>query len=259
LAALSKIGEFLSTANALGRTPGEKWGLLWRQTKNIRVRMGLGKYLPDNIYELETRFGRVALRDNFGDITNLYDLWVQNVYRFAAPDVPGDIFDVGANIGLFAAFAAHHAPGRTIHCFEPLSSNARMIPRNCPRAVVNRCGVGREPGRVRLGVDEHGIMASSVDQPWPLHAEEFDVVPLDDYTRRNSIEAIAFIKIDCEGMELDVLDGAAETLRRTSRVAMETHGLDRHRGSVERLRAAGFTIDDESPSAATGMLFASRK
>jgi hypothetical protein len=55
-----------------------------------------------------------------------------------------------------------------------------------------------------------------------------------------------------------VLEGAAETLRRTARVAMETHGLERHRGSIERLRAVGFHIDDEASSGATGMLFASR-
>jgi FkbM family methyltransferase len=258
LGALSKISEFVATASALGRTPGEKWDLLWRQTKNLRARMGLARYHPEEIYELETRLGRVALRDNFGDITNLYDLWVQNVYRFSPPAVEGAIFDVGANIGLFAAFAARLAPGRAIHCFEPLASNARMIPRNCPTAAVNQCGVGRVPGRVRLGVDQHGIMASSVAQNWELHEEEFDVLPLDEYTQRQAIEKIAFLKIDCEGMELDVLDGAAQTLRRTSRVAMETHGLERHAGCVERLRAAGFRIDDESPSAHTGMLFASR-
>jgi FkbM family methyltransferase len=258
LGALFKLAEIVSTANALGPTPATKWELLWRQTKNVRARLGLAAYQPDTVFELETRLGRVALRDNFGDITNLYDLWVANVYRFAAPSSPGAIFDVGANIGLFAAFAARHAPGRAIHCFEPLASNARMIPRNCPNAVVNRCGLGRARGRVRLGVDQHGIMASSVAQPWPLREEEFEVLPLDDYTRRHAIEQIAFLKIDCEGMELDVLEGAAEALRRTARVAMETHGPERHAASAEMLRAAGFRIDDESPAGATGMLFASR-
>lgn len=199
------------------------------------------------------------LRDNFGDVTNLPGLWADNEYRIGRLEGDGAILDAGANIGLFAAWAIAWNPGRAIHCFEPLAANRRMIALNCPGAVIAPVGLGRAPATVTLRVDEQSIMASSVDTRWPTHEETFEVVALDDYAGRHGIGPVAFLKIDTEGMELEVLDGGRETLRRTARVAMETHGEERHRGSIERLTAAGLTIDAESREGATGMVFASRR
>ncbi len=256
---MGQLTRFLRTANALGRTNGERAALLWRLSKNLRVRLGVARYHPAEVYTLATRFGPVHLRDNFGDVTNLPDLLVDNVYRVTVVEGDGVILDVGANIGLFARWAAEHNPGRAIHCFEPLPDNAAMIRRNCPSAVVNNAGVGREPGVVKLGVDAHGIMATSVTQRWDTSAAEFPVVTLDDYARDQGIQRVAFLKCDTEGMELEVLDGARDLLRRTARAALETHGLDRHRGTLERLTAAGLTIDAEGHGATTGFVHASRR
>ena len=56
-----------------------------------------------------------------------------------------------------------------------------------------------------------------------------------------------------------VLDGARETLRRTWAVALETHGQELHRASIDRLRAAGLSIDADEQTRNGGLLFASRR
>ena len=72
------------------------------------------------------------------------------------------------------------------------------------------------------------------------------VIRLDDYVIRREIDRVALLKIDTEGMELEVLRGASEVLARTALVAMETHGDARHREVLDRLRSAGFHIDGDA-------------
>ena len=256
---LRKLGEFTTTALALGVNTRDKLAIFWRFTKNIRVQAGLGSYHPEEKYRLRTRYGTVTMRDNFGDVTNLPDLFVRGVYRVTHIADDGAILDVGANIGLFAAWAAHHNPAKQLHCYEPLSGNATLIPLNAPSAVVHRVGVGRERSSVTLSVDKHAAMASALPREVATHEERFDVITLDQLTREAGIDQVAFLKIDTEGMELDVLDGATHTLSRTRRIAMETHGPELHSGSVDRLRAAGFELEDAPLKGETRVLFATRR
>lgn len=259
MSAAAKLSRFVRTARALGPDPGAQLRILWALSKNLRVDALGAKHDPSRVYALRTRLGKVHLRDNFGDVTNLPGLLVENTYRVSKLARPGEILDVGANIGLFAKWIAHHNPERRLHCFEPLPSNASMVRLNCPAAVVNQVGVGSARGKVQVGVDEHGVMASSVAQSWALKPIEFEVIPLDEYAAQHKIAEVAFFKLDTEGMELDVLAGAQQLLTRTHLVAMETHGEERHRASIERLREAGFTIDAEERMGAVGMVWASRR
>jgi FkbM family methyltransferase len=259
MSATSKLSRFARTARALGATPAGQARILWALSKNARVAARLARHDPAQTYALETRLGAVHVRDNFGDVTNLPGLLVENTYRVTKLDRPGEILDVGANIGLFAKWIHAHNPERRIHCFEPLPGNVALARLNCPAAIVNAVGLGRAPARVKASVDRYGMMASSVGQSWELVPYEFDVIPLDDYARQHEIREVAYFKLDTEGMELEVLDGAKRVLERTHRVGMETHGEERHRASIERLRAAGFAIDAEARYGAVGMVWASRK
>jgi FkbM family methyltransferase len=255
---LDRLLAFTRCALRLGASPGQRARILWHLSKNLRVRAGLARHHPDRIYALPTRYGTVHLRDNLGDITNLPGLWADNEYGIGRLAEPGAILDAGANIGLFAAWAAAHNPDRPIYCFEPLAPNRALIPRNCPGAVIVPCGLGRERREVLLRVDPHATMASSIPNPWATREERFDVVPLDAWAAETGLGAVAFLKVDTEGMELEVLDGAREVLARTCHVALETHGADRHRGALERLAAAGFTVSAAPFDGLTGHVRATR-
>lgn len=255
---MEQIAKFVSTAQGLGGSPSQVVALLWRQTKNLRVRLGVGRYHPDQIYTLQTRLGVVHLRDNFGDVTNLHDLLHGNVYHVEKLQAPGAILDVGANIGLFSFWAAYHNPGRPIFCFEPLASNCQMIRRNCPSAVVTNAGAGDRRGVLELRVDLHGVMASNMEMPWRTQIRKFPILTLDEFAAEKGIDEVSFLKIDTEGMELEVLDGARELLKRTAQAALETHSPEKHGGSLEKLAAAGLRPTDERFGPRTGMIFVSR-
>lgn len=255
---IGKLVRFAASAIALGATPSARWTLFWRQTKNVRVRLGLAAYHPREVFAIETRLGTLHFRDNFGDITNVPGLLHEQVYR--PPVVVGDgaILDVGANIGLAAAWLQHAYPGRPVHCFEPLAENAALIPLNCPGAHVRNVAVGAAAGTVALAVDPDAVMASTIDYARAAGTRTVEVVTLDEHVRTHDIDRIAILKIDTEGMELDVLSGATDTLGRTGVIAMETHERHRHDAVIALLRAHGFRIDGERIEGRTGFVFASR-
>lgn len=253
-----RLREFSAVAWSLGETPASKAALWWALSKNLRVRLGLARHQAGRVYPLDTRYGRYYFRDNFGDITNLAPIFHQHVYPVTSLDQPGVILDVGANIGLAAAWFLFHNPGREIFCFEPLPQNAAMIRRNCPPATVIAAAAGAGQGQVTLQVDEWAVMASQVDRPLQTQALTFPQTSVDITRRDAQLERVALLKIDVEGMEESVLDGAGETLALTNEVLIETHGASRHQAVIERLQALGFLVQNLRQNGSTGIVRAWR-
>jgi FkbM family methyltransferase len=197
-------------------------------------------------------------RDNFGDITNVVNLFYRQVYSPPGMSLGGPILDIGANIGLAAAWFSRCVPGTAIYCFEPVAANAELISLNCPSAQVVRAAVGRQAGDIRLSLDPDQIMASSIPCQWPTDEHVFDLVALDEVASVKALPQIGLMKIDVEGMELDVLAGGPETLARTQQLVMETHGKAVHLEIIALLRRSGLAIQLDNFSDQTGMVFASR-
>ena len=258
MSAALKLREFVACAWQLGPDMRARADILWRETTNLRVRLGIARYHPKDVYTLRTRFGQLHFRDNFGDVTNLTNLLYRRVYELPRAPINSAVLDVGANIGMAAVWFRALLPGVPIHCFEPLRENTRMVALNCPEAVVHLVAVGAGPGTLRLDVDEDAVMATSI--PWRTVAEtrEVPMICLDDHVQAHGIERISVLKIDAEGMELDVLRGAGETLRRTDQIVLETHGTERHAATRAALEAAGFRVHRQLFGKTTGMVYAAR-
>jgi FkbM family methyltransferase len=255
---LKKFCEYVACARSLGATPIDSFDILWSETKNLRVRIGVARHRPDRIYSVNTRYGRFFFRDNFGDITNLTNLIFRDVYGIRKLRAPGVILDVGANIGLAAAWISYFNPDRPIHCFEPLAGNVELVRKNCPHARVKQVAVGAQDGRVSLAVDSASVMASSIPCAWSTRLQTFPTTSLDTFAHEAGIADIALLKIDAEGMELEILEGARGILPRVAQLAMETHGHAVHETVLDLLRSAGFQIDSAEFNGHTGMVFTSR-
>lgn len=136
------------------------------------------------------------------------------------------VFDVGSNVGEWAALALDLAPGARIHCFEPGGDAfARLAARGFPdRVVLNRLGIGAAEERRRFyvgGNSELGSLhrRSGMDalfagtQAAPRE-EEIALTTLDAYCARGGIGRIDFLKLDVEGNEVPALHGARALFRR---------------------------------------------
>ncbi len=255
---IQRLSDFSGAAFRLGPTLFDRWMIGWAETKNLRVRLGLARHHPGRVYRLNTRYGPLFFRDNFGDITNLANIFYRQAYPILELANPGIILDAGANIGLAAAWFMAHNPGRMIVCFEPLRGNVGMVMRNCPSARVIQTALGAATGEVCLQVDPAAVMASTLGREMPTQELVFPMIRLDDAPGLDPETEIALLKIDVEGMELEVLQGATATLTRTHQVILETHGQERHNSVSELLTQAGFHLAIDQFNGRTGMILAGR-
>jgi len=255
---LTQFKDYVLCAGTLASTKQDALSIFWQETKNFRVRMKVAKHHPQKIYSINTLFGKLYFRDNFGDITNLVNLLYRQEYRIKNLQAPGVILDAGANIGMAAVWFNYYNPDRDFFCFEPLAANTEMIRLNCPRAKIFQTALGSRETNINLRVDANQVMASAVPCAWDTKDQQFPVTTLDAIGQQENWKEIALLKMDVEGMEVEIFQGASETLTNTHHVIVETHTAELHQQTVKILTHAGFKIDSENRKQNTGLLFASR-
>ena len=122
------------------------------------------------------------------------------------------VFDIGANRGDYTDVLL--GIGAKVVAVEPNRVLADRIRAHYP-VVVEHAAVGAAPGRLplHLGIDPgHSTLSDEwlTDAPtqdrWSGHTVTVDVVTIDELTARHG--APAFLKIDAEGYEAEILRGS---------------------------------------------------
>lgn len=141
-------------------------------------------------------------------------------------DLPGTrwrhAIDVGANVGLWARDLCSRF--QTVTAFEPIEDFRECLQKNVPadNIRIESCALG-----MRTGTTEMIRVAGNAGH---THVDKNSVVgsipirTLDSY----AFEQVDYIKIDCEGYEYEVLEGAKETIMRCRpRICVEQkpHGI----------------------------------
>jgi FkbM family methyltransferase len=135
---------------------------------------------------------------------------------------PGDIaVDVGANVGLLTIpMAKAVGENGQVFAFEPIIENVRSLKSNLDvnnlcNVELSNCAVGNFDGKIQLSDEHHSSDQSSgfFHRASDLQAGiEVKQIRLDQYfkDRLQSVNNFRIMKIDVEGMELDVLDGLGD-------------------------------------------------
>jgi FkbM family methyltransferase len=139
-----------------------------------------------------------------------------------------NIFDVGANVGLYSLLAAEANPEASIHAFEPTQemldiAKANVRLNNFQNIRINPVAVGYPTGNGVLR-DCRGDNGTNEGMNYVVRTGEnpqitdrlITVVALDDYCHDNGIDRIDLLKIDIEGGEYDALVGAKALLKSKS-------------------------------------------
>jgi FkbM family methyltransferase len=142
-------------------------------------------------------------------------------------DAGSVVFDVGGNMGVYALIAARLVgPGGHVYSFEPIPANLTMFERNLglskfpDNVTVLPKAVGPSQGTVAIGFDKSNIGTHSVAHGDENGAIEVDLISLDAFACEIGVTP-DLIKIDVEGFEPAVLDGASGLLSARPTLMME--------------------------------------
>jgi FkbM family methyltransferase len=187
------------------------------------------------------------------------------------------VLDVGANSGVYTVQQARR--GARVYAFEPNPDCYRRLQKSVrannveSRVMTVNRALGATAGSAELLVPEGITIMGSLRPEWnPRGAGKgvrVEVDTVDQAVRTLGIDRIDLLKVDVEGLELDVLQGAQETLTFVDRLVLEYHSLDLGRRVVELLAEHGLApvLDEKTyhgdenvyRGGGRGLLFAARQ
>lgn len=161
---------------------------------------------------------------------------------------PGDTaLDIGANIGAMALpMMLTVGPTGRVICFEPQLALSRLcaatLALNADHSgqfSVRTVGVGREPGEMYIPpvdyaaeANNFGCVSLAVAGKLPVKVVKIDNLDL---------PRVRFMKIDVEGMESDVIAGAARLIAQDRPIIMvENDREDRYEALIAQVTALGY-------------------
>lgn len=136
------------------------------------------------------------------------------------------VMDIGANTGLFTLAAKAANPEAAVHAFEPVPEIFNQFSYHCSAnalnsgLVLNNIALSKEPGLEYIHIPYESMGSATLVQGGINNLrgkqKRISVTSLDEYVSNHRIKRIDLIKIDVEGHEFEVLQGATRTLSRDS-------------------------------------------
>lgn len=166
------------------------------------------------------------------------------------------VIDIGANVGEYTLIAAKYVgPTGTVLAFEPLPMNFTLLKKSVDdngfdNVVLSQLALSNKDGDAMLrvpGGSNAGVAslaaATETASSILVHCARLDTV-LDE----NALGRVDVIKLDVEGFEPEVIEGAARTLEHDRPwLLFEVNGLMRSRDgvnarSIDSLRSFGYDM-----------------
>lgn len=177
------------------------------------------------------------------------------------------VLDVGANTGQFGRNARQAGYAGRMISFEPMSAAFAQLERTASgdsQWVAVHAAVGAAPGELKINVAHNSISSSLL----PMLDRHATIAPRSRYVGTETVrverldvlvdEAVSnarapFLKVDTQGYEAFVLDGATGVLDRVVGVELELSLVPLYDGQmlwdgmIDRMKAAGFSLEVISP------------
>lgn len=207
-----------------------------------------------------------------GPMFLVFEIFADGTYRrYTGGRLDGVLVDIGANIGATTLDWVSRLKQLEVHAYEPNAETCKTLTRNvrangfAERVTVFQEAVGPTCGPFELWANMPSMAVTGYGDTPPTPGATAVTVPmvdLNEVVRRVGGRRVALLKIDAEGAEADILDGASpDTLRSVGRIFLEYHE-DLVPGCLARCRRtlarAGFTCHHVKTASHRGMLYALR-
>jgi FkbM family methyltransferase len=188
-----------------------------------------------------------------------HEIWIKRNYTPAGYEVNRNhvVIDIGANIGVFAAYAATRASGVKVYAYEPFPENVRWLKKNIEDSRLKNVKILQQAVAGNTGIRNlkasnsnwivHSLSAQNDEDGMPV-----DSISLNDLMAREEIKQCDLLKLDCEGSEYEILQNCkAETLKSVKRIVAEYHEGPSYPGTGKDLcaflKSHSFRIDSFQP------------
>ena len=146
------------------------------------------------------------------------------------------VIDCGANYGDLWLFLKGKIRPENYITFEPGKQEHQSITKNAVKGQHFNQALGNKNGMQKFFIQHKHADSSLIEPPEYEKAEECEVVRLDSFTAQHRIKRIKLLKLEAEGFEPEILDGATETLQTIDYVSLDG-GYERGVEQAETLSA----------------------
>jgi FkbM family methyltransferase len=154
------------------------------------------------------------------------------------------ILDIGSNIGNHALFFMSCGGASMVHCYEPAPDTAALLLVNIglnkidqERYSIRRMGIGLQKENASLHVVDPGNIGAN-----RIHADANGDLRVDSLDNLYPEEVFDLLKIDVEGMELEVLKGGERLIERSRPVILIEVANDNKAAFFSWLTGSGFRV-----------------
>jgi FkbM family methyltransferase len=229
--------------------------------KPARFILSYLQMVPPSGGEIELYNGiRIRLSSHPHDVVTVFIIFIRNDYGAVPPR--STVIDIGANIGVYSLYAASGGARRVI-AFEPNGEAFRCLQQNIR---TNHLESIVEPHRFAVAASAGGRMR------FPKNASAYNSVLRGASTAESelvktiglkeimkSIDRVDLLKMDCEGAEWEILNGAGRgVMERIEAIRMEYH-LGQRDQIAAFLQSHGFSIKYLSGTKAAGTMWVEKQ
>lgn len=206
----------------------------------------VGNYLDGtDLLEVSLGGARALVRPRTEDLGLLALTQEPNVAAWFHPREGETVIDVGANVGGYTVRAAH--AGARVLSLEPNPQTFAVLQKcvglnGWTNVELRQIAAGRVGGASTLYLPEVFSGRASLVHDFKSHSVQVNVDSLDNVVKSSGLTRVDWLKIDVEGSEIDVLEGARATLRRTKRIIIEVEPVNEVLAKRILTEETGFVI-----------------
>lgn len=233
---------------------------------NIKLVLKSGEHYQEESIKLNGQSRFVVIKDKKIKPSNstesnsfftVQEIFYEKIYDkdFVKLSVNDVIVDIGANVGFFSLYSQNYLPSK-IYCLEPFDENFIYLEKNLTpynNSVLIKKAISKQTGTEKFSISTNNSVHrlsshedfSTILNP-TIDSTIVETISFNDLIETYNIEKIDFLKIDCEGGELDIF----ETINldylnnKIKKIALEYHSIDIRNKIVNILQDNSFIIEN---------------
>jgi FkbM family methyltransferase len=220
------------------------WGRWYGYISYLQYRLLHKIVIPITLYGC-----KFLVRPFAGDLFAFKEVYIKRTYkRFLSPQKEEMVIDGGAHIGFFTIKASKVVGNDgLVIAVEPEPENFNLLCRNLKiNSLVNvipiKAALGGESRRGKLFLSVsigHSLFSEA------SHFVEVPVITIDQLCKILGLPRVDLIKLNVEGAEYEVLEGAKLTLKHCKKLIIGTHGKELKEKVIATLQRSGYEVREK--------------